>query len=645
MARSTNGRCGRRETGGDRAVEGRCPDAPESGANAGPSVNAAGRGPQPPRASLRSGLGPQGPDEVGQGRVRQVALGQDRAAVGRRRRRPARAPPTAGSSQAKPSSSRAVVLVRDEVERARAARGRGSRGRRPAGIVDPVVGAELARLDERPVRRPASERPDVDEGDERPAGGDDPVVELAPVEVEPAQDAGGRRRQVGLDERARRPRRPAPGRASPIGARPPQLAERSAPVGVPDDRPVADAGQRRRRGAGGRSPRPVRGGRDRSDEPRGVVGQRLGQGRSGSPDGSGVGSRTRPARRRRRPRPRSTAGTSRRPSTSTPAAREDVARPVGPRHGDRPLTTWWIPAMRVAGRGARRSPRRGRRRRSAIRHSSPTTRSGSPRPRRPLGGGEDLGSGSRCPGGPNSQAVRTMPSAGPRRPVGEREAAARPLAGRACDAPYGLPGAGRVVGPVAAAVGPPAVEDLVGRDRRRGRCPRRRAGLGQRRRRRRRCGAARAPGRGRSRRRRVQAAAWTTTSGRSRSSTRGRRPPGASRSKSARSQAIGPAGPVNGASASARDERPAEPPAGPGDGDAHQSAPALGRIAPRRSRSTPASRAAVLALVVGVPVARLGRPATRPRWRGTSRRSRRGPPRSAIAGRQPSAASFAPSIA
>ena len=68
---------------------------------------------------------------------------------------------------------------------------------------DPVVGAELAGLDERALARAVEHRPDVDERDERPPVGDDPEVVLAPVEVQAAQDARRRGRQVGLDEAAR----------------------------------------------------------------------------------------------------------------------------------------------------------------------------------------------------------------------------------------------------------------------------------------------------------------------------------------------------------------------------------------------------------------------------------------------------------
>ena len=70
---------------------------------------------------------------------------------------------------------------------------------------DPVVRLELARLDDRRARRPSSIGRTSTSATKRPAARDDPVVELAAVEVEAAQDAGRRGRQVGLDERRRDP--------------------------------------------------------------------------------------------------------------------------------------------------------------------------------------------------------------------------------------------------------------------------------------------------------------------------------------------------------------------------------------------------------------------------------------------------------
>ena len=105
----------------------------------------------------------------------------------------------------------------------------------------------------------------------------------------------------------------------------------------------------------------------------------------------------------------------------------------------------------------------------------------------------------------------------------------------------------------------------------------------------------------------VQAAAWTTTSGRSRSS-RAPIPSGASRSNASRSQAIGPAGPVNGASARAATSALPETAGRPGDRDAHQSRSVRSRRPARRGGRLPGRQpVAVLARVPAIPVARAGR--------------------------------------
>ena len=61
----------------------------------------------------------------------------------------------------------AVVLVGHEVDQLEWLERPGTRARRRAGIIDPVVGRELARLDERGVAA-GEQRPDVDQRDERP---------------------------------------------------------------------------------------------------------------------------------------------------------------------------------------------------------------------------------------------------------------------------------------------------------------------------------------------------------------------------------------------------------------------------------------------------------------------------------------------
>ena len=175
--------------------------------------------------------------EFGERRVRRVTLGQDRASVGGPRERR----PVDRDGRIVPGEAElvgAVVLVGDQVDQLERVERQEPVGD-PGRDDDPLVGAQLARLDER--RRPAAieHRAEVDEGDEGPPVGDDPQVVLAAVQVEAAQDAGRRGRQVGLDERL-------------VGevARPPQLAERAARVRMADDGAVANARQRRR-GTGG----------------------------------------------------------------------------------------------------------------------------------------------------------------------------------------------------------------------------------------------------------------------------------------------------------------------------------------------------------------------------------------------------------
>ena len=123
---------------------------------------------------------------------------------------------------------------------------------------------------------------------------------------------------------------------------------------------------------------------------------------------------------------------------------------------------------------------------------------------------------------------------------------------------------------------------------------------------------------------------------------------GASRSNAARVQAIGPAGPVNGASARAATRSRPRRPAGAGDGDPHQS-PRRGRGArrrrswPRRPGRSPAGGR------TGARTSRPSRPtgprATTPRWPGTSRRSRPGRPRTRSPGASRARPASTPSIA
>ena len=111
---------------------------------------------------------------------------------------------------------------------------------------DPFVRAELTGLDDGARAGSRRERTDVDQRDEGATGEDDPVVELAAVVMEAAQDAGRGRGQVRLDEARRDPARRAGlgGRQGSEGTRPPQLAERAALVRVACEFPEPDAGQR-----------------------------------------------------------------------------------------------------------------------------------------------------------------------------------------------------------------------------------------------------------------------------------------------------------------------------------------------------------------------------------------------------------------
>ena len=166
--------------------------------------------------------------------------------------------------------------------------------------VDRLVGAELAGLDDgASAPDPSISGRTSTSATQRPAGRHDPQVVLAAMEVEAAEDAGRRGRQVGLDEV----------RGGEV-RRPPQLAERAASVGVADDGSVADAGQCRRH-AGARSARscPAPGG---AEQRRRVVGhrvrprpQRLAGRQRGLGEDAPAGDARRPGPGRRRGRPRS----------------------------------------------------------------------------------------------------------------------------------------------------------------------------------------------------------------------------------------------------------------------------------------------------------------------------------------------------
>jgi hypothetical protein len=137
-------------------------------------------------------------DQLRERGVRAIAIGEDRAAVRASRRSPA----TGRRRGVVPGEAQLVgpvELVRDEVEqlqRLEREEAVGDAGRDH----DPVVGRELVGLHGRAIGRADATGPDVDERDEGAAARDDPVVELAAVVVEPAQDAGGGAREVRLDE-------------------------------------------------------------------------------------------------------------------------------------------------------------------------------------------------------------------------------------------------------------------------------------------------------------------------------------------------------------------------------------------------------------------------------------------------------------
>ena len=158
----------------------------------------------------------------------------------------------------------AVVLVRHQVDELQRVEGEEAVGDTD-GDDDPVVGAELACLHGRAIARSVQEGPDVDQRGQGAAGPDDPVVQLATMEVQPAEDTRGGRRQVGLDE-ARLDSGCRTRGAWLEGAergRPPELAERAAAVGVPGDRAVADPADAGRRPVGRGHGRPAVAARDR----------------------------------------------------------------------------------------------------------------------------------------------------------------------------------------------------------------------------------------------------------------------------------------------------------------------------------------------------------------------------------------------
>ena len=126
--------------------------------------------------------------QLGQRRVRPVAAGQDRPAVGRAGTC-GHGTPTAGSSHAKPSSSLPSNSLRDEVQQIQRFEGEEAVGDADRDR-DALVGLELAGLHQ--GRRPSAvqQRARRRRARRTRAHGDDPVVDLPAVEVQPAEHAG-----------------------------------------------------------------------------------------------------------------------------------------------------------------------------------------------------------------------------------------------------------------------------------------------------------------------------------------------------------------------------------------------------------------------------------------------------------------------
>ena len=248
------------------------------------------------RAAPRVSLPRAGGHQLGQRRVRAVAVGQDRAAVGRRGdRRPRHADGRVVPGEARARRGRRTRSSRGRA--ARAARGRGSRGRRRPGSRPSRRRASSRVSTTGAARVPASTgRTSTSATNARPAA-DDPVVELAAVVVQAAQDAGGRGREVRLDEAGLGARRRAgvgrgQGRGTPRRATARGTTPRLSPWR--GDRAVADAGQRPTAARVERSSRPTR-----------RAGRALAEQR----------------RQRSRPAPPATAGAARRPAAASARAR------------------------------------------------------------------------------------------------------------------------------------------------------------------------------------------------------------------------------------------------------------------------------------------------------------------------------------
>jgi hypothetical protein len=139
----------------------------------------------------------------------------------------------------------AVVFVRHEVDEFHLLE-RHEPVRHPRRDLDPVVRPELARLDQRRLAT-IEQRPRIDQRHEGPARPDDPAVDLPSMEMEAANDAGPRAREVALDEGGAVAHRGAGVRwIDPAdGRRTPEFAEGASLVGMPLDGAEADAGDAR----------------------------------------------------------------------------------------------------------------------------------------------------------------------------------------------------------------------------------------------------------------------------------------------------------------------------------------------------------------------------------------------------------------
>ena len=555
---------------------------------------------------VRCGAGPHR-TRVGQPRRRatsSLSVGsRGRARTGSAGRRRAGGGPRHGRERVVPGEPelvRAVVLVRHEIEQVQRFEGQEAVGDADRDV-DPVVGVERRGSPRAGRRRVGREhRPDVDQGHERPAGGDDPVIELAAVEVQAAQDARRRGRQVGLDEVLARGRQ---------ARRPPQLAERPARVDGPRQRAAAG---RRQAATTARSST-----RDRAAEHGRVVGHGL------RPRSHRLAARQ---RRRRRGRP-SAAGVDARvqvldgtcsSATATPMRAERRRGPFGA-GGDAAVDEVVDAAMGVVGeqlddrlgdvgRVGRRAPfvvddpeRLAGSRRPARRHpgSCAGSRARAGRTARPSG---------RCPGATRATAERLDRGALAgelggavrigRAPARRRRRSPRPSVRSPSNTSLVETTTRSTPRAAQAAARTPVAVPL-----------RRIASSGSR----------AQPSTS------VQAAAWTTTSGRSRSR-----------------RAATPSGRVEVELRAGPGERPA----GPGERRVREGvrpAPArAGRSAPvtatrisrrarrgagwrRRCRGRPEARRPRTGARSRRPSRRTGSPATRPRWRRTSRPSRRGP--------------------